>query len=463
MLVMPAGRSYGQDTITSSSTLMVGRITILGNKVTHDKIILRELVFWTGQRVSPGEVDTLVKRSEENLINTSLFNFASVVIRKAGIRCDSLEAEVRVVERWYIWPVPVFDLGDRNFNVWWETRDLSRLSYGLAINWQNFRGRKETLKATVRLGYDQLYAVDYYKPNTNPAQTVGLGFGAGYASNHEVSYISSGNKQQFYREESGPARQDIFGYVRLTYRKNIHNTHEFRLGYNKMFFSDSLLLKNPSYSPGQAEQPGYLSMNYIFKSDYRDYHPYPLTGYYFDVELGRQGMDALDGSGMGITYILSTFRSYWQMRPRWYAASGLNCKFSIPGAQPYFLTWALGYGRDFIRGYEYYVVDGQRFGIWKNEIKFALVPRQVREIGMLRSVKFSKIHYALYLNAYTDLGYARNDDPSIKEGNDLQNQLLAGYGFGLDFVSYYDIVIRLEYSFNQMGENGIFLHFRAPI
>jgi hypothetical protein len=33
-------------------------------------------------------------------------------------------------------------------------------------------------------------------------------------------------------------------------------------------------------------------------------------------------------------------------------------------------------------------------------------------------------------------------------------------GFGLDIVTFYDFVFRFDYSFNQLGENGLFLHFK---
>jgi hypothetical protein len=47
--------------------------------------------------------------------------------------------------------------------------------------------------------------------------------------------------------------------------------------------------------------------------------------------------------------------------------------------------------------------------------------------------------------------------------NSLADELQFGYGIGLDFVTYYDIVLRSEYSFNKFGEHGFFLHFVAPI
>ena len=45
----------------------------------------------------------------------------------------------------------------------------------------------------------------------------------------------------------------------------------------------------------------------------------------------------------------------------------------------------------------------------------------------------------------------------------LDNKFIYGTGMGLDFVTYYDKVLRLEYGINDMGETGLFIHFVAPI
>jgi hypothetical protein len=123
----------------------------------------------------------------------------------------------------------------------------------------------------------------------------------------------------------------------------------------------------------------------------------------------------------------------------------------------------LGYGREYVRGYEYYVVDGRDFLLWKNNFKFAIIPARVFGIDFLRSPKFNKVPFALYLNVFGDLGYVLYDGDYPDPSNDLRNSLLLGCGVGLDLATYYDIVIRLEASVNRDGMPGIYLHFTAPI
>ena len=67
----------------------------------------------------------------------------------------------------------------------------------------------------------------------------------------------------------------------------------------------------------------------------------------------------------------------------------------------------------------------------------------------------------MYLNIFSDIAYV--EDNQFQLNNSLSNELLFGSGIGLDLVTYYDKVLRLEYSMNKMKETGFFVHFIAPI
>ncbi len=61
----------------------------------------------------------------------------------------------------------------------------------------------------------------------------------------------------------------------------------------------------------------------------------------------------------------------------------------------------------------------------------------------------------MFLKVFGDLGYSYTSHI----GNSmLNNKALYTYGAGLDVVTFYDIVIKLEYSFNQLKQSGLFLH-----
>jgi hypothetical protein len=68
-----------------------------------------------------------------------------------------------------------------------------------------------------------------------------------------------------------------------------------------------------------------------------------------------------------------------------------------------------------------------------------------------------RIPFRIYATVFGDGGYAYNAD---FKSNSLVNRMLYTTGFGVDVVTFYDLNFRLDYSFNQLGQNGLFLHIR---
>jgi hypothetical protein len=66
------------------------------------------------------------------------------------------------------------------------------------------------------------------------------------------------------------------------------------------------------------------------------------------------------------------------------------------------------------------------------------------------------------LKTFFDSGYVNNNftDP---ENVALSNRYLFGGGVGLDIVTYYDLVLRLEYSINDRGDAGFFVNAKVDI
>jgi outer membrane protein assembly factor BamA len=444
--------------------VVVNEISYLGNKITKERIISRELMITAGDKLTYSELEKRLEKSRENLMNTSLFNFVKYETISAGGTPDELNVVFNFTERWYVWPWPILEFADRNFNAWWtENRDLSRVSYGVALKWENFRGRRETLAVTAKFGYNELYGFEYTIPYLNKKETLGLGVGAFYGRTKEVAVVNLDNKLEYYKNDDDYVLDGVVSFLSLIYRKKIYNTHTLQLGYNITSFDDTLNVINPQYSIDGKTELQYLSLSYKYKSDHRDQKAYPLQGYYFDFEIVKRGFGVLDNGGLDVFYVLTTFRTFSKLGKRWYFSSGLNSKFSNDATQPFFMDEAIGYGRDIVRGYEYYVVHGKNFGIFKSNLKFALLPTREFNINFIKSQKFSEVHYAFYLNAFFDMGFVDNFNPQPELGNTLENSLLIGYGIGLDFVTYYDLVFRFEYSFNRLNEHGLFLHFTAPI
>ncbi|MCD4697720.1 MAG: hypothetical protein K8S16_15960 [Bacteroidales bacterium] len=457
----PEGFAQQADTTDVKGYAVIRNIQFTGNKITKERIIQRELLFHESDTILRSDLDEKLQQSRKNLMNTSLFNFVTIDTAPVPSQKNHLDVTIDFLERWYIWPVPILEFADRNFNEWLKKKDWGRLNYGMFLTWNNFRGRREKLVVFTRFGYDEKYQIGYQIPYINRKQTIGLGFAGGFSQNHEISYNSDENKEIYYNDENKQVRREVYTYSELYYRKGIHNKHWFKLIYNDIEVDDSVIYKNPDYMFGSGNQNQFFTFYYQFRSDYRDYRQYPLKGFYFDVELDKKGLGVFNSPDVNSMFVKANYRKYFHLKGGFYWATGLTAKVSPFWGQPYYYLSGLGYGRDFIRGYEYYVIDAQHYGIIKNNLKFELVSQRVQEFKFIPTDKFNKLYYAFYLNLFADFGYGIDYRNNVN--NPLSNQLLPGYGIGLDFVTYYDFVLRVEYSFNKYGESGFFIHFMPSI
>jgi hypothetical protein len=131
---------------------------------------------------------------------------------------------------------------------------------------------------------------------------------------------------------------------------------------------------------------------------------------------------------------------------------------SSPQRLPYFNYGALGYNFTFVRGYEIYVIESPKYFLNKTTLKKRIFSTQFRwEEWPIE--QFRHIQLAIYLKTFADVGFAKNY-PNYSPNTRLADKFLGGAGLGLDFVSSYDAVIRIEYTFTVEKTSGLFLHLK---
>jgi hypothetical protein len=107
------------------------------------------------------------------------------------------------------------------------------------------------------------------------------------------------------------------------------------------------------------------------------------------------------------------------------------------------------------------VIDAQSYGVSKLGLRYEIIKPRIQKIPHMPFKKFNTFHYALYAGIFGDAGYA--DDHLYSGVSPLANSFLYGYGVGIDYVTYYDVVLRFEYSINKMWEHGFFVNFNVGI
>lgn len=442
-----------------AGSFFVDTVRVDGNDKTKKAIILRELEFQKGDTIPASRLEPLIKKSKSNLLNTELFNFVSI---HKEVEDNRVAIFINVTEQWYSWVFPVFELADRNFNTWWESKDFSRADYGLLFIQENFRGRSEYLNMKMITGYNEYLNFRYKIPYIDQGKRFGLEFNAKTIRKHETKVTTYQDELTFFKEENSYPFKQNHGKIKLTYRPGINNVHALSLTYDDYSFHDTLLAINPDYLNATRSKTGFLGLNYTLESDYRDYVSYPLHGHYLKLSFAQNGLGIFD-QGVNFWKIEGEYAKYWELDKRLYFASSFNGMLSREENHPFFLNEAMGYSDFFVRSYEHNVINGNALGLVRSNLKYTLIPTKTFTLDFIPLKQFRKVFFALYLNIFADAGYVDGFANWKSNGNQLPNNVLFGKGVGLDLVTYYEKVLRIEYSWNKHNGGGIFLHFTAPI
>ncbi|MCA1762079.1 MAG: outer membrane protein assembly factor, partial [Flavobacteriales bacterium] len=292
-------------------------------------------------------------------------------------------------------------------------------------------------------------------PNLNKKQTLGISLGAGFYENEQIVYNTENNERLFYRNPEDKARRYYQYKAGLSYRENIFLKHYFEVSYFDAQVRDSVVSLQPDYFTGNVNRSRFFRVTYNINYDTRDYKRYPLNGLLLYGLFQQDGLGLVNKEGLAVFTTKAGYKHHHKLADRWYVAHSLEGKVNWE-TPPYYLTSGLGYG-SFVRGYEFYVIDGTRWGLFQSNVKYEILKPKSIKIPFVPSDKFSKTFIALYGNLFFDAGYVNGGN--FAQTNSLANSYLYSVGVGLDVVTYYDKVMRIEGSLNELGETGIYIHF----
>lgn len=442
-------KSHAGDT----SFLIIDSLQVVGNKKTRTNIILRELRLAPGDTLYADGLTATLEEKRQQLMNTSLF--LTVHIYPVNTTTHHTSLSIEVLERQYFLIIPTLSLADRNFNVWWveEHHKLNRLNYGLKLYQNNMTGKNDRLALSVQHGYTQQYGLDYQLPYFDKSLKQGLGIFVLYSHNREINYKSELNKQVYLKEDKFLKQEFSFG-LNYTYKKAIRMKHKVSLSYHSEKVKDTVLRLNPHFFPDDNLSQHYLELSYGFNYTGADVWAYPLQGFNISANLIRRGFGLL--GKIDETVLSADAAKYWTIFPKTFGEMEFVGEAHLPENQPYFLAKEMGYYNNYLRGLEYFVSESDRFGILKNTLKQQVLAFRVNSRWLPK--QFSTIPIHVYLKVYGDLGYSYSSHPGTGV---LNNRMLYTFGFGGDIVTFYDAVLRVEYSFNQLHQKGLFLHFRS--
>lgn len=443
-------------------TLIFQQLRIYGNKRTKERIIQRELSIKQNLKVAISDTAAFLKLEREKVFNTRLFNEVNISVQEAvrqqgpdkGYELIYADVEIVVRERWYLFPLPVFELADRSFNEWLFNRnaDISRVNYGIRVNQYNLTGNNDPLAVTFQTGFTQSYGLEYAFPYVDKKMNGGLKLYASYATNKQVAVSSEENKQNFVLDSNGIGRTRTNLGAAYTLRQGFFLTHSFFAGYDINTITPFLAKLNPNYFLNGRTLQYYSNVSYNLTYDKRNIRYYPTKGWYLSLNTELDGLLPQDNYRQ---YALSSsIARYVELGSNFFWAGRIDLMTSLPQEQAYFNATGMRFGRSFIRGYERFIVEGQHYFMAKNTFRKRVFSKVYRT-GLIPFSQFNVIPIDIYVKTHADAGYIFNAMPQPTNAA-LTNRWLTGAGVGLDIATFYDYVLRIEYTYNHLMKGQFF-------
>ncbi|MEP7146495.1 MAG: POTRA domain-containing protein [bacterium] len=436
----PDSLRHYNDSNAISDSVLTGKIFVVGNKVTDDDIILREV--FTREN---SKLDASVLQDDVNRIyKLGLFNKVDVY----PVPTDSanlFNIMFLVEERFYILPIPQGGFRNGEFSKFWG---------GLNIKWNNFRGRNETASLSFGLGYEPFIDVRYFVPWIGRKAHFYSSAEVGYSKNYNRSLLALNDTTSF----SIPSNADNFAIYNfnVSYTLGKYFTKNFSLASTLKYN----IINSSKYQEGrtvsQDGKDNFLTFNFSAKFDTRNSNEYTLAGSYYFLEYQKFGFAKLfDFNRLNFEtrkFIPVKLGKNYSIT---FASRTLGA-LSFGGTIPYYLKEYFGYD-NIIRGYKKVVYEGEnKLGLF-NELRIPVIDpfyvegKSLPAVNRIRMLKNLNYKFGLYATLFFDVGGVWN-----KTDNFFKTQFRNGFGAGLNFILPFGFVGRTDFAFRKEQKKFIF-------
>lgn len=447
--------------ILCGQILYIDSINYIGNKKTKNYIIRRELDFKVNDSTDMAVLTQGFSRNRSRILNTGLFKDVRINIKRWNTETNHITIDIVCDEGWYIYPVPIFELADRNFNVWWDefNGSLKRTNYGIKFIHTNLSGQADALKITLQGGYSQKADLEYAWPYWGKDRSWRFTSTVFYSRNREAYYNTINNKLVFHKALA----EDEYSLNRfrintsLEHRTTLQLFQSIRIEYNANQtipeISEEL---NPDFFLNKKIKQNYLSLRYEFKYDDRDLKYYPSNGRLAEIHITKEGIGK-----PGDVNTLTTSLQLQQFIPwgkKHNAGIMVKAKGSIIRSQPpYYNSKAIGFGDNYLKGYEYYVVDGLDYFFLRFRERFIFLDKNIQFLPKtILGIKSKPLKMGVSVHGST--GYVNN--VFYSKTNTFGNRWLWSSGISMEVLMSNTSMIQLDWSINHLKQSGVYLHFK---
>jgi outer membrane protein assembly factor BamA len=400
------------------STYRVSEIIIIGNEVTKEYIIQREMSLKPGSVITHEAVDFDIGR----IYSLQLFTKVNIAVMPEDSSLARLV--VYVTERWYFYPFPVVGLKDNDWN---------HLYYGLGVAHNNVGGQAVQLAFQFAFGYDPYVALSFYHPAISSDNSYFLSSRVSYSVQKNKSLVSQAGGVNF-----DEYLFDVDGGIGK--RFSIFSSVSVDVDFFRLTVSDNKAGR--TLSADASDQ--YVSLNAGYRYDTRDLAEYPAGGSLIRLGVSKCGF----GSVVNFQRYAFDYRRYIPTYNDVVLLTKVFGNFAAGGRVPNYQHVYFGYG-DRIRGHYNEIFEGEDILGTSAEIHIPLLSPRYYRLKYMPVEQFKDIRYAVNLALFADAGtvWYRADKPGLHD-------VTSGFGAGVHILFAYSFVFRLEYAFSENFRRG---------
>ncbi|PLX31997.1 MAG: hypothetical protein C0600_04105 [Ignavibacteria bacterium] len=393
---------------------VISGFAIFGNTLTKPEIIMREITLQVGDTIDLEKIEYAKSR----IYSLDLFNRVEI----SWPPLDSTILLIEVDERWYLYPVPLFGIVERNWDHWY---------YGLGIKHENFRGRNEKIFAGFVLGYNPWVSLNYSNPwifGDNELFTE-----TGFAWSKVV------NKSMQSRGE-GPNFDEIHYAIAETFGKRLDPYHSIWLHSSFRYVEVTEKRTGRTLAPGGIDR--YVSVGFGASHDTRNLKEYPTRGIYSTAYIAKKGFGIGEVDMISYAADVRTYNPiYKELSLAVRAFARLSSGPAIPNYEHHFFGFS-----ERIRGHFHEEIEGENSAGASAELRIPVVPHFYIHIPQVPIRQFATWKLGLYAALFADLGAVWD-----KDERPVWESTRRGYGAGLHFLFPYGIVFRIDRAWDDRG------------
>lgn len=396
--------------------VVIDSIKITGNETTKDFVILRELTISIGDTISP----RTASYDRERIYSLRIFN----AVELKPYRYQQQNYLLIVVEEsWYIYPIPVFFLKDK---------DWSKLSYGMALSWLNFRGRNERITGLATFGYDPSFGFTYFNPN--------LAYNQNLNFQTNIAYTTVTNRSLEAEDLYGSQFEQESFVSRLQLGKRFGNYHWLYLNTGFDYIETPIYIEGINASNSRIDRTLIGGLSYVY--DTRDLRQYATEGLYSLLSFEYKGF-GIDNIGYYVADL--DFREYRKIADTFTAKWRITARHTGGELVPYYDYSYIGYGNR-VRGYFYGdEQEGNDSFLGSIEFDYPIINETRIDLYFIPLLPRSLLSYRFSLIAelFADTGATRDEGDAW-----TIRSFDSGYGAGLSFLVLPYFICRVEFAIN---------------